>query len=118
MPPPRRRVQPHAARAPTIGAPDGDRRSTGGATDERDRAHLQRCVEPAEEALGAGLGRIVHASSTAQLRSWLQELGAAPGPVRPRPVSDVAPGVRVEGRTRISRRRSGGCTSYRDRQTR
>ena len=45
----------------------------------------------------AGLGRIVYASSTAQLRSWLQELGAAPGPVRPLPVSDVAPGVRVEG---------------------
>ncbi|MEJ2869497.1 nucleoside deaminase [Actinomycetospora sp. OC33-EN08] len=44
-----------------------------------------------------GLGRIVYASSSAQLGSWLAELGVAPGPVAPLPVSAVAPGVVVEG---------------------
>ncbi|GAA1379617.1 nucleoside deaminase [Pseudonocardia kongjuensis] len=57
----------------------------------------EHCPMCAAAHAWAGLGRIVYASSTAQLRSWLQELGAAPGPVRPLPVSDVAPGVRVEG---------------------
>ena len=44
-----------------------------------------------------GLGRIVYASSSAQLASWAAELGVPPAPVRPLPVNDVAPGVPVEG---------------------
>lgn len=44
-----------------------------------------------------GLGRIVYASSSAQLSGWLTEFGAGPGPVTPLPVSAVAPGVAVAG---------------------
>ena len=44
-----------------------------------------------------GLGRIVYASSTEQLTGWLAEWGIAPGPVRPLPISSVAPGVEVSG---------------------
>jgi tRNA(Arg) A34 adenosine deaminase TadA len=44
-----------------------------------------------------GLGRIVYASSSAQLVSWLTELGVPPAPVRPLPINEVAPGVPVEG---------------------
>jgi tRNA(Arg) A34 adenosine deaminase TadA len=44
-----------------------------------------------------GLGRIVYASSSAQLATWLAALGAPPAPVRPLPISEVAPGVPVDG---------------------
>ncbi|RSN56824.1 MULTISPECIES: nucleoside deaminase [Actinomadura] len=44
-----------------------------------------------------GLGRIVYAASSAQLTGWLAERGLPPGPVRPIPAGEVAPGVRVEG---------------------
>ncbi|SNX94861.1 tRNA(Arg) A34 adenosine deaminase TadA [Geodermatophilus sabuli] len=44
-----------------------------------------------------GLGRIVYASSSAQLTGWRAELGTAPSPVRPLPIPEVAPGVPVEG---------------------
>jgi tRNA(Arg) A34 adenosine deaminase TadA len=44
-----------------------------------------------------GLGRIVYASSSAQLTQWLTEMGAPAPPVRPLPVGDIAPGVVVEG---------------------
>ncbi|MGY1823761.1 nucleoside deaminase [Geodermatophilus sp. SYSU D00079] len=44
-----------------------------------------------------GLGRIVYASSSAQLTAWLADLGAAAPPVRPLPIGEVAPGVPVEG---------------------
>jgi tRNA(Arg) A34 adenosine deaminase TadA len=44
-----------------------------------------------------GLGRIVYAVSTEQLLGWLAGWGVAPGPVRPLPVNDVAPGVPVGG---------------------
>jgi tRNA(Arg) A34 adenosine deaminase TadA len=44
-----------------------------------------------------GLGRIVYAASSAQLREWLREFGAAPPPVRPLPIQEVVPGVQVEG---------------------
>jgi tRNA(Arg) A34 adenosine deaminase TadA len=43
------------------------------------------------------LGRIVYAVSSAQLTAWLQEWGIAAGPVRPLPISDVAPQVEVAG---------------------
>lgn len=44
-----------------------------------------------------GLGRIVVASTTAQLGAWLAALGVAPGPVRPLAVTDVLPGHVVDG---------------------
>ncbi len=44
-----------------------------------------------------GLGRIVYVASSAQLSGWLAELGVPPAPVRSLPVSEVAPGVVVEG---------------------
>lgn len=44
-----------------------------------------------------GLGRIVYASSTAQLGQWLHELGVPAGPVAALPIRQVAPGVPVDG---------------------
>ncbi|WP_017544849.1 nucleoside deaminase [Nocardiopsis prasina] len=44
-----------------------------------------------------GLGRIVYASSSEQLESWLAEWGVPAGPVRALSVDEVAPGVPVEG---------------------
>lgn len=44
-----------------------------------------------------GLGRIVYASSTAQLVEWLTEWGVPAAPVRPLSVTEVAPGIPVEG---------------------
>lgn len=44
-----------------------------------------------------GLGRVVYASSSQQLESWLDALGVPPPPVRMLPIHDVAPGVVVEG---------------------
>lgn len=45
----------------------------------------------------AGLGRIVYASSSAQLGEWLGDLGVPPPPVATLPISDVLPGATVEG---------------------
>ncbi|WP_285734334.1 nucleoside deaminase [Nocardiopsis sp. ATB16-24] len=45
----------------------------------------------------AGLGRIVYASSSAQLVSWSKEWGLPPAPVRALPINEVVPGVTVEG---------------------
>lgn len=44
-----------------------------------------------------GLGRIVYAASSAQLVSWLSEIGAGPSPVLPLAVNQVAPGLTVAG---------------------
>ncbi|WP_111494132.1 nucleoside deaminase [Marinobacter bohaiensis] len=44
-----------------------------------------------------GLGRIVYASSSAQLTEWLTELGVATAPVRPLPIGDIVPGVTTDG---------------------
>lgn len=44
-----------------------------------------------------GLGRIVYASSTAQLVAWRESWGAPASPVRPLAIGDVAPGVPVDG---------------------
>ena len=45
----------------------------------------------------AGLGRIVYASSSAQLVQWRTELGIKSGPVVPLSINQVAPGLVVEG---------------------
>jgi tRNA(Arg) A34 adenosine deaminase TadA len=44
-----------------------------------------------------GLGRIVYASSSEQLTTWLAELGGVALVVRPLPIGDIAPGVPVQG---------------------
>lgn len=44
-----------------------------------------------------GLGRIVIASSTEQLRQWQAELGVAPAPVAPLPITAVLPDAVVDG---------------------
>lgn len=44
-----------------------------------------------------GLGRIVYAASSAQLATWLKELGAPQAPVNSLPIGEIAPGVRVTG---------------------
>ncbi|GAA4659397.1 nucleoside deaminase [Gordonia humi] len=44
-----------------------------------------------------GLGRIVYACSSAQLARWRTEWGAAPPPVSPLPINEVAPDVPVSG---------------------
>lgn len=44
-----------------------------------------------------GLGRIVYATSSAQLSGWLSEWGVPPGPVAPLPITTVAPGIEVDG---------------------
>lgn len=43
------------------------------------------------------LGRVVYATSAAQLAQWLKEMGVAPGPVRALPIQQVVSGVVVEG---------------------
>lgn len=57
----------------------------------------EHCPMCAAAHAWVGLGRIVYASSSKQLASWLAELGVPPGPVRALPVQDVAPSVVVEG---------------------
>lgn len=57
----------------------------------------EHCPMCAAAHAWVGLGRIVYASSSAQLTGWLAELGVQPGPVRPLPINDVAPGLVVEG---------------------
>jgi tRNA(Arg) A34 adenosine deaminase TadA len=44
-----------------------------------------------------GLGRIVYASSSEQLVSWLTEIGVPTPPVRPLAIQDIVPGVDVDG---------------------
>ncbi|MET9110099.1 nucleoside deaminase [Streptomyces zhihengii] len=44
-----------------------------------------------------GLGRIVYIVSSGQLGEWLGELGVAPSPVHPFAVSEVVPGIEVQG---------------------
>lgn len=44
-----------------------------------------------------GLGRIVYASSSAQLSAWLAELGVPASPVRALPINEIIPTAKVEG---------------------
>lgn len=44
-----------------------------------------------------GLGRIVYASSSQQLRSWLAEMQVPAAPVRALPIQEVVPELEVEG---------------------
>lgn len=57
----------------------------------------EHCPMCAAAHAWVGLGRIVYASSAAQLVEWLDALGVARPPVRPLPIHDIAPGVAVDG---------------------
>lgn len=57
----------------------------------------EHCPMCAAAHAWVGLGRIVYASSSAQLRSWLDAMDVPPAPVRPLPITDVAPGMTVDG---------------------
>ena len=57
----------------------------------------EHCPMCAAAHAWVGLGRIVYASSSAQLASWLAELGVPPAPVKALPIGEVAPHVPVEG---------------------
>jgi len=45
----------------------------------------------------AGLGRIVYATSSKQMTSWLAELSVGPAPVLPLAITEVVPGLEVGG---------------------
>lgn len=57
----------------------------------------EHCPMCAAAHAWVGLGRIVYAASSRQLAGWLRELGVAAPPVRPLPITDVAPGTEVLG---------------------
>ena len=57
----------------------------------------EHCPMCAAAHAWVGLGRIVYASSSEQLKGWLAELGVPALVVRPLPVSDIAPGLAVQG---------------------
>ncbi|WP_406728877.1 nucleoside deaminase [Streptomyces sp. GD-15H] len=57
----------------------------------------EHCPMCAAAHAWVGLGRIVYVASSAQLLAWLAELGVPAPPVRPLPVSEIAPGVTVDG---------------------
>ncbi|WP_216587271.1 nucleoside deaminase [Streptomyces brasiliscabiei] len=57
----------------------------------------EHCPMCAAAHAWVGLGRIVYVASSAQLASWLGELGVPAPPVRTLPVREIAPGVTVEG---------------------
>ncbi|GAA4797413.1 nucleoside deaminase [Actinomycetospora chlora] len=57
----------------------------------------EHCPMCAAAHAWVGLGPILYASSSEQLARWRSELGAAPAPVRPLPIIEVAPALRVNG---------------------
>jgi tRNA(Arg) A34 adenosine deaminase TadA len=57
----------------------------------------EHCPMCAAAHAWVGLGPILYASSSEQLVRWRSELGAAPAPVRPLPITEVAPALRVNG---------------------
>ncbi|HXV72821.1 MAG TPA: nucleoside deaminase [Acidimicrobiia bacterium] len=69
--------------------------------DERARAIVYTSGEHCPMCSAAhgwvGLGRIVYASSSAQLTEWLADLGVPPPPVATLPVHQVLPDAEVDG---------------------
>jgi tRNA(Arg) A34 adenosine deaminase TadA len=57
----------------------------------------EHCPMCAAAHAWVGLGRIVYATSTEQMGSWLAELGVGPAPVLPLAIPDVIRGVVVAG---------------------
>lgn len=57
----------------------------------------EHCPMCAAAHAWVGLGRIVYASSAAQLIEWLDAMGVPRPPVRPLPIQQIAPRVTVVG---------------------
>ena len=57
----------------------------------------EHCAMCAAAHAWAGLGRIVYATSSAQLSGWYAEWGVPAGPVAPLAIRQVAPGLEVIG---------------------
>lgn len=57
----------------------------------------EHCPMCAAAHAWVGLGRIVYASSTAQLVAWRRQWGAPASPVLPLAIGEVAPGLPVDG---------------------
>lgn len=57
----------------------------------------EHCPMCAAAHAWVGLGRIVYATSSAQLTGWLAEWGVPSGPVAPLPIRQVAPQIPVDG---------------------
>lgn len=57
----------------------------------------EHCPMCAAAHAWVGLGRIVYASSSAQLAQWLGDLGVPKSPVAALPVATVAPGIETDG---------------------
>ena len=57
----------------------------------------EHCPMCAAAHAWVGLGKIVYASSSAQLRQWRDELQLAPGPVASLAIGVIAPGVPTAG---------------------
>jgi tRNA(Arg) A34 adenosine deaminase TadA len=57
----------------------------------------EHCPMCAAAHAWVGLGRIVYATSSAQLSEWRAEWDSPPSPVAPLPVTTVAPGIVVDG---------------------
>jgi tRNA(Arg) A34 adenosine deaminase TadA len=68
---------------------------------ERARATVytsgEHCPMCAAGHAWVGLGRIVYATSSAQLNQWRTDWGAPPSPVAALPITTVAPGLAVDG---------------------
>lgn len=75
--------------------------TTAMTVDQRRRATVytsgEHCPMCAAAHAWVELGRIVYVASSAQLSTWLTELGVPAPPVRTLPIAEVAPGVVVEG---------------------
>jgi tRNA(Arg) A34 adenosine deaminase TadA len=69
--------------------------------DERSAATVytsgEHCPMCAAAHAWVGLGRIVYATSSAQLAGWLAQWGVPPGPVAVLPIGRIAVGVPVDG---------------------
>ncbi|MHA3021429.1 nucleoside deaminase [Mycobacterium sp. BMJ-28] len=57
----------------------------------------EHCPMCAAAHAWVGLGRIVYATSSAQLSRWCAQWGTPPSPVAALPIAAVAPGVRTDG---------------------
>ncbi|MGV8873089.1 MAG: nucleoside deaminase [Rhodococcus sp. (in: high G+C Gram-positive bacteria)] len=57
----------------------------------------EHCVMCAASHGIVGLGRIVYATSTAQLLTWLEEFGAVPLEIVSSPIEQIVPGIVVDG---------------------
>lgn len=71
------------------------------APDERAKATVYTSGEHCPMCSAAhgwvGLGRIVYASSSAQLVEWQKEMGVEPSPVKPLPIQEVIHETEVDG---------------------